>query len=513
MDSESLISAPVVRSSVDRWREFAGRARRESCFFDGDGPITCARAPGRLDVLGGVADYSGGTVLEATLAEATFAAIQGRADGDLRIRSLGASAAGLAEDVSIPLDRLIRNGRAVPVSEASAALNESPEARWVAYVAGCLYVLVDEGILRPGDRTPRTEYRSPNTEYRSPNTEHRSPNTEHRSPKTEHRSPPAGLNILLDSDVPIGAGVSSSAALEVATMTAMCAHFGLKIDGLEIARLCQVVENRVAGAPCGVMDQVTSALGRRGHILVLSCQPYEVLSHIAIPGAWRFVALDSGVKHSVGGRNYTRARVAAFMGLKILQEQTGRSFGGYLCNLAADEWTKRLGGRVPESLSGARFTEQFGGLPDSATSVDTDETYSVRACAEHPILEQARVERFIRLLRAARDEPDPLFLSQAGRLMIEAHRSYSQRLDLGSPETDLLVSLAMDRGPKQGIYGAKITGGGSGGTVVILCSGDESGPAIEEVRAEYERETGILPRMMTGSSPGALEFGTRSVEV
>src|SRR5207247_773734 len=102
----------------------------------------------------------------------------------------------------------------------------------------------------------------------------------------------------------------------------------------------QLVENQLAGAPCGIMDQVTSTLGREGHLLVLSCQPFEVVAHIAVPRAWRFVAIDSGVRHSVGGAAYARARVAAFMGLKILQT-TGSSFGGYLCNISAEEWRSK----------------------------------------------------------------------------------------------------------------------------------------------------------------------------
>src|SRR5207245_1962934 len=151
-------------------------------FFDGPGPITWSRAPGRLDVMGGVADYSGGTVVEGTLAEATYAAVQSREDGRIRIRSLNAAAAGLESETEIALDALIRDGVAVPVSDAAAALNES--AGWRAYVAGCVYMLAAEGFVR----------------------------ADHRSPITDHVLPITGLNILVDSDVPIGAGVSSSAA-------------------------------------------------------------------------------------------------------------------------------------------------------------------------------------------------------------------------------------------------------------------------------------------------------------
>jgi L-arabinokinase len=104
-------------------------------------------------------------------------------------------------------------------------------------------------------------------------------------------------------------------------------------------------------------------------------------------------------------------------------------------------------------------------------------------------------------------------LRDAGELMYAAHRSYSERLDLGSPETDLLVDLVREQGPDRGLYGARITGGGSGGTVAILCAAGS--PAADEALAgvcrEYERRSGNVPRVFTGSSPGAVMFGARRI--
>jgi L-arabinokinase len=464
---------PATQEAEHQWKQFANKVCGDYApFFDGVGPITGARAPGRLDVMGGIADYSGSTVLEATLSDATYVAVQSRDDGILKLRSLGIQSEGLREEVTLPLHALIGSWMTMPFVQTVSILREPVENRWTGYVAGCLYVLVASGWL---DRKTIT-----------------------------------GLNIWVESTVPIGVGVSSSAALEVATMSALCGHFGIHMDGLELARLCQVVENRVVGAPCGIMDQVTSALGCEGRMVVLKCQPHQILGHQPIPPHWRLVGLDSGVKHAVSGRSYARARVAAFMGLKILQTAFGQDLDGYLCNLSPGVWHS-LRESIPERLTGREFLSRYGTLPDSVTTVDPEETYSIRACTEHPILENSRVREFIALTNLAAKDPDRVLLREAGALMLASHESYSQRVDLGSSETDLLVDLVMERGPVRGLYGAKITGGGSGGTVAVLCAGPRADVALAEVRKEYQKQVGVYPRMFQGSSPGAMAFRPRRI--
>jgi galactokinase len=325
------------------------------------------------------------------------------------------------------------------------------------------------------------------------------------------------------SSVPLGAGVASSAAVEVATMRAAGAAFGARLDGLRLAALCQLVENRVVGAPCGIMDQVTCTLGEAGRLLALRCQPHDVLGWHAPPPGATFVGLDSGVKHAVGGRRYGRARCAAFMGREIISEHL-RGEGGeparpdgparlngparlsYLCDLTPAAYRARWRALLPRRLSGRAFLDRWGETGDPATRVDPDETYPVRGATEHPIYENDRVQRFIGFLEAG--TPDAL--RGAGRLMYGAHRSYSRNCGLGSRETDLLVSLVRRSPPEAGLYGAKITGGGSGGTVaVLLQAGPDGAPAphaaaaLEALSAAYAGATGRLPRLIGGSLPGA----------
>jgi galactokinase len=461
-----------ILTAEEQWQAFANKIlTEETGFFDGISEITGARAPGRLDVLGGIADYSGSMVLEGTLAEGTVSAVQGRADRLLKIKSLCLDTARNSE-VLQSLDLFLEDGSLRSFEDAKAALRDSSGARWSAYISGCLYVLMASGWLEVERAT--------------------------------------GLNILVDSSVPIGAGVSSSAALEVAVMNALCGHFEVQMDGQEIARLCQIVENRIVGAPCGIMDQMTCSLGQENSLLVLKCQPAEVVANYALPNGWNIIALDSGVKHSVGGRYYGRARTAAFMGLKIAQGKITENLNGYLCRLTPEAWNE-IKGDVPKTLAGEEFLSTFGDLPDTVSSIIPDEIYPVRSCAEHPILENARVQKFIGLMQAAATNPNEELLEQAGALMLEAHESYTSRVALGCAETDLLVNLVMERGKAHGLYGAKITGGGAGGSVAILCSGEQTLEAVREVQREYEKRTGLHARIMTGSSPGAVQFGTRRI--
>ncbi len=385
-----------------------------------------------------------------------------------------------------------------PIAEDRQSLTSNPDTSWAAYIAGCYYVML--------------------AAY-----------TRFSEGRADMRAGELGANVLLYSDVPAGAGVSSSAAIEVAAMHALNEAAGIHPSDLTLAAWCQRVENSIVGAPCGIMDQVTSALGRQDHLLVLRCQPHDVLGHQRTPPGWRFVGIDSRVKHSVGGSAYTKARVGAFMGLKIIQlESGGKPRENYLCRMSPVDYS-RYRDLVPEQITGEAYNDLYGTLPDTVTTVNFFETYRPRACAEHPVLENDRVKKFFGLMqlasaryeeldeaRTAADPPPPLDMDcvvRAGSLMYESHASYSDRLDLGSAETDLIVSLVKANGFDRGLYGAKITGGGSGGTVAILCAAnsDDASQALSEVCDEYCKSTGIAPRTFVGSSPGALEFGARQI--
>jgi L-arabinokinase len=425
--------------------------------FAADRDVVVARAPGRLDVMGGIADYSGSLVLEWPLADATMVAAQ-RDAGRVLSDPPTVTIVSAERAAHVPLPTLL----SLEYADARAWFARDPAQHWSAYVAGAFLVLAREagGVF------------------------------------------PDGVRILIASTVPEGKGVSSSAALEVAAMTAICAAYDVPLEARQLALLCQKVENLIAGAPCGVMDQMTAALGEAGHLLALLCQPAEVCGRLALPPHLALWGIDSGIRHAVGGAEYGTVRTAAFMGRRILEQLTGRQLD-YLANMSPAEFCN-LEPRVPERLTGGHFLDRYEGIGDPMTRLDPDRVYPVRPATAHPIYEHARVRAFAERLSSPGGS-DPDRAERLGMLMYESHSSYSA-CGLGSDGTDVIVDLVRGAGAKAGMYGAKITGGGSGGTVAILGRADADA-LVREIADRYARASGRAARVFSGSSSGAVACG------
>lgn len=432
-------------------------------------PTFVARAPGRLDVMGGIADYSGSLVLELPIREGAFAAVQLGGERGVRLLSVHPRTRA-ARYVELDAEFV----REATYDDARVHFARDPATHWAAYVGGLLFVLRREIGVTLGP----------------------------------------SVRILVGSTVPEGKGVSSSAAVEVATMCAVLAASGVRLGAGEVATLAQKAENLVAGAPCGIMDQLTAAAGVEGRLLELLCQPASLLGSVAAPPELEFFGLDSGVRHAVTGADYGAVRVAAFMGYRIIAERLGLSsrvsdglarvddpkLGGYLANLTPGELDEHRSA-LPVELSGAEFLARYGATTDSVTRVEASKAYPVRAATEHPVLEHARVRRFRELLTGPASDAAS---RELGWLMAGAHASYSA-CGLGSAATDELVRLVAEEGSGT-LLGAKITGGGSGGTVAVLGRAG-SLAAVERVREGYFATTGRRPHLFRRSSPGALAFG------
>ena len=426
-------------------------------YFDRRHDVVIARAPGRLDVMGGIADYSGSLVLELPLAAATVVAAQRTEDAHITVRS--SSERG---EVRVPLLSLLPGD----YDDARALLTSDPTRRWAAYVLGALVVLRRERMVELT----------------------------------------RGMRLFIDSTVPAGKGVASSAAIEVAAMLAICALYDIDMDGRELAVLCQKVENLVVGAPCGVMDQMTAACGEENRLLALLCQPAEITGQVPIPDGLELYGIDSGIRHEIGGADYGAVRTGAFMGLRILSEFRGTDslhWNGYLANITPEEWRGRLRAQVPLQMKGGAFLDRYGYIADTVTRVDPAITYAVRQPTEHPILEHARVSEFRRILEGGTGSQSDR--ARLGKLMGESHASYSA-CGLGSSGTDRLVALVREAGSDSGLYGAKITGGGSGGVVAVL-SRKGSLAAINDVAQRYAAESGVGGHVLGGSSPGGVASG------
>src|ERR1700741_1136493 len=263
----------IVSGSTQNLRdvtEFIETLDKHKSLFESQPEITIARAPGRLDVMGGIADYSGSLGLELPIAEATLVAVQKDQSRRLRIVSLLDN-----ETLSfgMPLSDLERDGKPIEYAEAQRYFNQ----HWAAYVAGVFLVLSRElGVHF--DR---------------------------------------GARLFISSQVPEGKGVSSSAALEVATMSAVAAAFDIAVGPRELAVLCQQVEYIVVGSPCGVMDQMTAACGEANPLLSLICQPAELQGSIKLPEDLAVWGLASGMRHSIGAGDYGSGGAGKFMCYRI----------------------------------------------------------------------------------------------------------------------------------------------------------------------------------------------------
>jgi L-arabinokinase len=427
--------------------------------------------------MGGIADYSGSLVLELPLARATYAAVQRQAEPRFTCASLQGARArffsiGLADVLYDDPSDTLRGPEAL-----RARLEESD--RWVAYVVGLVYYLA------------------------------------HRHGRATGQE--GGVRVLICTDVPEGKGVSSSAALEVAAMAALAASYGVDLGPEDLATACQWVENHVVGAPCGIMDQMTCACGQEDHLMRLLCQPATIEGHVCVPPGYRFTGIDSGIRHAVSGADYGTVRTAAFMGYRILAEAAGlraerhggavrisdAAWRGYLANVSPGAFEERFEAILPARMEGRLFLERYGGITDTVTRVDPRRTYPVRQATAHPIYENARVRRFAELLGVLPERAG--VAEEMGRLMRASHASYGA-CGLGSDGTDRLVEMVTALGPERGCFGAKITGGGSGGTVAVF-STEDAVASLRLLADRYADETGRTAEVFEGSSPGMAATG------
>ena len=274
-----------------------------------------------------------------------------------------------------------------------------------------------------------------------------------------------GAKLRVRSEVPIGSGLSSSAAIEVATACALVANSGLKIDRRELALLCQKAENEFVGARVGVMDQFVSLFGHAQKALMLDCRSLK-FELLPLPGNVRLVICNTMVKHELASGAYNERRAQCEAGVKHLAK--------FVANVTAlrDVTLAQL--------------EQFGGdLPEVV----------YRRC-RHVITENARVLSAARAL----EQGD---LKEFGGLMAASHQSLREDYEVSSEELDLMVELAQK---VEGVYGARMTGGGFGGCTVNLVAVEHVEEFSNRIAESYEQLTELKPEIfICNASNGAEE--------
>jgi galactokinase len=348
-------------------------------------------APGRVNLIGEHTDYAEGFVMPVAINFATLAGISPRTDGKIVIYS-----ENYGEEKAFD----------------AAALPAKASKHWSDYPLGVVAILAGEG----------------------------------------HKIP--GFSLSLWGDVPLGSGLSSSAALEVATMLAVESLIGVSYPGPVLARLCQRVENEFVGANCGIMDQFISANGKENHALLLDCR--DLSYRLApIPANVALVIANTMVKHSVAGGDYpTRRRESEAACAVIASHRPGVPFLRDATLEDLEKWGPEM---APKSLMRARHV-----ISEDLRTVAASEA----------------------LLRGN--------MKELGRLMAEAHTSYSKDFEGSCVEADTMVELAQDL---PGLIGARLTGGGFGGCTINLVEQSQA-PAFAKALAErYATRTGITPEI------------------
>jgi galactokinase len=360
-------------------------------------PPRLYRAPGRVNLIGEHTDYNDGFVMPMALDRSTWVAASPRDDRTIVVRSRE-----LGETVAI--DR----GQLRTLDQAH---------HWSDYVRGVAAVLA-------------------------------------RSHDVE-----SGAEILIASDLPIGAGLSSSAALEVAVGCALADLAGRAIDLSELARACQLAEHEYAGMRCGIMDQMIACYGRDGHALMLDTRSLE-RRWLPLPARVRVLVCNTMVRHQHAGGEYNARRADCEAGVRVLAR------------------------RHPEirALRDATIAQL-----DAAGGELSDRIY--RRC-HHVIAENARVQA------AARALSDADFAA-FGRLMDESHRSLRDDYEVSCAELDRMVAIARE---SYGVYGARMTGGGFGGCAIALVDVAAVDDTAREVARRYEVEIGRRPDLWVCSA-------------
>jgi len=455
-------------------------------FFEPELPVWRTRAPGRLDVMGGNADYTGGLVLQGLLAESVSAAAQTSRDGWVRVLNPGAQQWGWTTELAFPAAELDS------VSAIRAFCDRSAGTYWGRYVLGCLHWLAkqDRSLFQ------------------------------------------GGMRMYMHSDLPPNRGVASSAAVEIAVLKAASAAAGRPLEGIALATAAQWVENVVVGAACGIMDQAAITLGRGDSLLPILCQPCAPQAPVQLPTGWRIWGIDSMAPRSTTSAAYDRARAAAFMGYKLICRHEGQPlrtaeqgglarwiddrWNGYLSNVHPSEFRAHYEQMLPENLRGETFLAEAGEHVDALTEIALDQDYPVRAAARYAVEEHHRVKTVATLLAAlassetagAQRYQSP-GLQLVGEIFCQSHHAYRE-CGLGSEPCDELV----ERARQAGLPGAKMTGGGGGGVVAVLGTIEEEA-LVYRIAAEYSAGRGARAAVFPCCGDkdvalGADAFGTPS---
>lgn len=365
-----------------------------------------ARAPGRVNLLGEHVDYNGGFVLPAAIDRATYAAFSPAGSDAISVRA-------------VDFDQAARFSTQTLMTKTQT--DRSPLPGWAEYPAGVAWSL------------------------------------------SEHGQAIRGMQALFASDVPRGAGLSSSASVELAFAVAWMALGGWSLPPMELALLCQRAENQYVGVRCGIMDQFASACGEMDRLLLLDCRSLEYRT-LPLPRGVDIIIADTTVRHAHASGAYNDRRAACEEALRLLQQNLPGIQS--LRDVSLDDFN-RLAATLPPLIEKR---------------------------ARHVVEEIDRTLRAVQLLEGGD-------LAGFGLAMNACHASLRDLYEVSCPEADVMVRIAQSL---PGCYGARLTGGGFGGCTVNLVERRHTEAFVEALGVAYLSETGLHPEIyVCAASAGA----------
>ncbi|HEY5227406.1 MAG TPA: galactokinase [Opitutaceae bacterium] len=352
-------------------------------------PEVIARAPGRIEVIGNHTDYNGGTVLGAAIDRSVWVGLSRRTSS---------------------LRRFASDGRPGMIELAADSGERRAGAEsWVNYPLGVLAALRDASLETP-----------------------------------------EGFDFMAVSNVPPGAGLSSSAAIELSSALAFVEAVGAEVPREELVKICQRAENKYVGVPCGILDQAVSGFGKVNHLVYIDCR-VPSFEAVPMPEGAHFWIFNTHTKHALidglyAERHAECVEAARIIGVPLLRDVTPTMLG----------------------------------------SAETKLSRTAYKRARHVVDEIARVEKAIIALRAGD-------MAALGKLLLASHRSSRTWFENSSPELDFLVD---NLEPEKGVYGARLTGGGFGGAAMALTSAHFGKEGVERISDAYLTKFGSRPEVL-----------------
>ncbi len=424
--------------------------------------IAVARAPAVFDILGGVAEAGGCLMLKSSLDTAVITGVQKRRDRRIVIKIL-VDDRRMYPLIDFHMDDLVQKNRPITLNKLSRFFIKSPEKQWAVLPLGIFTALLRQKLA----------------EFE------------------------CGVTIGIQQKIPHGAGVCARAALLCATAGALNKILQLGLDDYQLTRICHMVYEHWLQAPASLMNIYTILTAENNKMLLLRSQPHERIDALPIPAQTAFFVLHLIAADGPKTKPTTDARIASFMARKIIFDSLAEKlpFGGYLCNIPESEWHQKFKTAVPDRIKGQAFLDQYGTHHDR-TVIEPETVYRPQIHAETAILENARTERFAKLLEDYGDLNKYTKLREAGRLLYGSFDSRAQSIPLPA-ETNYIVQWLKDNGTGRNIWGAAVPGPAAQHSVLIFAQNDAV-TTISNLMAQVRHKFGRESRLLSGSLPGVL---------